>query len=244
MVSVDWVPWMTEPSTPATSPLASMPCILLDRGKVFRAGPRGPEPVLARHERPVDLFDVIDGIAAQYRMLYLVDLGALEGHDPQLDYIQEVSRDIGLWVDAGVRTAEQAIDVIVAGAQKATISGSRIRGPNELRRAWELSANLIFEVEIWDGTMTPVDPLWGTKDPAQLSLDARALGPTEVILSLRGVNPDWELAARIAHGGPTWIAGSVSVADAPKIVGAGAAGAIYPLGNELRAWADAADGPH
>lgn len=186
----------------------------------------------------MDLFDVIDGMAAKYRMLYLVDMGALEGHDPQLDYIQEVSRDIGLWVDAGVRTAEQAIDVIVAGAQKATLSSARIRGPGELRRAWDLSPNLLFEVEIWDGELTPVDPGWETRDPASLAAAVRTLGPTDIVLSFRGANPDWALASTISHGGPTWIAGSIGPEDAGRIADAGAAGAIFPLGDELVAWAE------
>jgi hypothetical protein len=176
-------------------------------------------------------------------MLYLVDLGALEGHDPQLDYIQEVSRDIGLWVDAGVRTAEQAIDVIVAGAQKATLSSARIRGPAELKRAWELSTNLVFEVEIWDGAMTPVDPRWETRDPPTLAAAARSLGPPEVILSFRGADPDWNLASTVSRGGPTWLAGSIAPADASKIAACGAAGAIYPLGDDLVRWADEADQP-
>jgi hypothetical protein len=220
-----------------------MPCLLLDRGKVYRAGPRGPVPIFDRRERPIDLFDVIDGLSAQHRMLYLVDLGALEGHDPQLDYIQEVSRDIGLWVDAGVRTAEQAIDVIVAGAQKATLSSARIRGPAELKRAWELSTNLVFEVEIWDGAMTPVDPRWETRDPPTLAAAARSLGPPEVILSFRGADPDWNLASTVSRGGPTWLAGSIAPADASKIAACGAAGAIYPLGDDLVRWADEADQP-
>lgn len=216
-----------------------MPALLFERGDVFRAGPQGPEPILDRRGRHVDLLDVIDGLAARHRTVYLVDLGALEGSDPQLDYIQEVSRDVQLWVDAGVRDAEQAMDVIVAGAQKAVLSSARVRGPRELRRAWDLTTNLAFEVEIWEGEMTPVDPEWGTTDPAQLAAAARSLGPREMILSFRGARRDWSLLSSISSHGSTWVAGSVEPADAFEIARSGAAGVIYPLGDELISQADA-----
>ena len=233
---------MSTPIGSWPASLQAIPCLLLEHGKVLRAGPQGPAPLLDDRGRSVDLFDVIDGLAAQHRTLYLVDLAGIDGHDPQLDYIQEVSRDVSLWVDAGVRNAEQAIDVIVAGAEKATISGSRIEGPRELRHAWELSQNLLFEVEIWDGKMTPVDRAWGTTVPAALAAQVREVGPPEIVVSFRGTSPDWTLSTSIAASGPTWIAGSVAPADADAVAASGARGAIYPLGDELMGWLRSEEG--
>lgn len=233
---------MAETPLAPANPLTSMPCILLDRGQILAPGPEGPVNVFDDRGRAIDLFDVIGGLAAQYPLAYLVDLGALAGHDPQLDYIQEASRDIRLWVDAGVRNADQAIDVIVAGAERATLSSARFRGPAELKRAWELSPNLIFEIEIWDGQMTAVDPRWETTDPKALSSTVRSLGPTDIILSFRGSGRDWSLASEVSRGGPTWLAGGIGPADALSISSSGATGAIYPLGDELVRWAKEAEG--
>lgn len=236
-------PRMSSGPSSQTSGVTAIPCLLLDRGKVLRATERGPVPAIDARGRAIELFDVIDGLSAQHRTLYLVDLAAIEGHDPQLDYIQEISRDVALWVDAGVRTAEQAIDVIVAGAQKATLSAARLWGPQELRRAWELSTNLIFELEIWDGQMTPVDPGWATDDPIALARAARSLGPTDLVLSFRGADPDWTLASSLSQAGPTWVSASLAPSDAPRIAACGAAGMIYPLGDELLRWAAEPNGP-
>jgi Histidine biosynthesis protein len=212
---------------------ALMPCILLRKGRVCRPGPDGPIPSRTGGGVDVDIFDVLDALAPQYRSVYLVDLDGIERNDPQLEYIQEVSRDTTLWVDAGVRTADGAIDILVAGAERAVLSSSYLRGPRELKRAWKLSTDLVFEVELSDGIPSPADPAWGAVDALALAASARAAGPDTVILSPRGADPSWELVTSVAAHGPTWVDGTFTRAEIRSLAAANAAGGIFHIEDVL-----------
>jgi len=146
-----------------------MPCLLLRKGQVCVPGPDGPVTARSADGSPYDPFDVVDHLTEQYPMIYLVDLDGLERGDPQLDYLQEIAREASLWVDGGVRTAEQAIDILITGARRAVLSSAYLRGPRQLKRAWRLSTELVFEMEIdATGRLVLADPGWGTENPEEL----------------------------------------------------------------------------
>ncbi len=185
--------------------------------------------VRSREGPPLDPFDVIDRLRPEYDRVYLVDLDGIERGNPQLEYIQELSRDIDLWVDAGVPTADAAIDILVAGAQRAVLSNAHLRRPVELRRAWRLSTDWVFEVEMVDGQVQNAGPAWESSDARSLAQAARTVGLTDVVLSPREQDPDWSLVRRLCAGGPTWVNGSFTAAEAPRLREAGAAGGIFHL---------------
>jgi imidazole glycerol phosphate synthase subunit HisF len=214
--------------TPAGAPTL-VPCLLLRKGAICLPGPEGPVQVRRKSGSEFDIFDVIDRLSPTYPLLYLADLDGLEDNNPQLDYVQELSRDMPLWVDSGVRKADQAIDVLVAGAQKAVLSSAYLRGPKELRRAWKLSTELVFEVETVEGRLGTVDPGWGTSDPLEIVRTAREVGVDSVVVSPRETEPDWSLVRALAAGGPTWVDGSFAPTDAPQLVAVGAAGGIFHI---------------
>jgi hypothetical protein len=210
-----------------------MPCVLLRRGRVCVPGADGPVVAHRVDGTDYDVFDVLDTLAPDYPTVYLADLDGLERNDPQLEYIQEISRETTLWVDAGVRTADSAIDILVAGADRAVLSSSYLRGPRELKRAWRLSTELVFEIELADGGVAPVDPAWGATGALDLASLARAAGPDTLILSPRGEDPDWHLIWEVAAGGPTWVDGSFARSDARRLIEANAAGGIFHIDDIL-----------
>jgi hypothetical protein len=210
-----------------------IPGLLLRRGRICLPGPDGPVPARRSSGGEFDIFDVIDALSPKYPALYLVDLDGLERNDPQLEYVQELSRDMPLWVDSGVRQAEQAIDVIVAGAQKAVLSSAFLASPRELRRAWRLSTELLFEIETVDGRTDPIDPSWGSTDPLAVAQTAREVGLSTVIVSARGEDPDWSLVAQLAAHGPTWVDGAFAPGDLSRAAEARAEGGIFHLNEVL-----------
>jgi len=223
-------------SGPPVSGPALVPCLMLKAGEVYLPGPEGPLPARTPGGSMFDPFDVIDRLSPTYSMLYLVDLDGIDRGDPQLDYVQELSRDMALWVDAGVRTADQAIDVLVAGARRAVLSSAYLRGPRQLSRAWKLSTELAFEAEMHGSRLGPLAGEWGTEDPVELIQKVRALGPDHVILSPRETDPDWGIVRSVAAGGPTWIDGSFAARDAPRLSENGATGGIFHLDELLAHW--------
>jgi hypothetical protein len=217
------------PSGPLTSGPALVPCMLLRAGAVCRPGPDGPVTARTATGTTIDPFDVVDRLSPEYSMLYVVDLDGIERGDPQLDYLQELARDMTLWVDAGVRTADQAIDVLITGARRAVLSSAYLRGPRQLARAWRLSTELVFELEMAGTTLAPADDRWGTTDPTELARVVREAGPDHLIVSPRETEPDWNLVAALASAGPTWVDGSFSPTEAPKLTESGAAGGIFHI---------------
>jgi hypothetical protein len=231
---------VTNPSatgSPASSETAKgalalpllVPCLLLRRGQVCLPGPEGPVRVRSRSGKELDPFDVIDRLRPDYTRLYLVDLDGIERGNPQLEYMQELSRDMELWVDAGVTTADSAIDILVAGAQRAVLSSSYLRSPVELRRAWKLSTDWAFEVELVGGVVQNAAPTWSVTDATSQILAARATGITDVIVSPRQSEPDWGLIRSLASGGPTWVDGTFETTSRAQLAESGAAGGIFHI---------------
>jgi hypothetical protein len=205
-----------------------VPCLMLRAGLVCLPGEEGPVVARDKDDTPLDPFDVLDGLASDYPLIYLVDLTGIERGEPQLDYLQELSRDVSLWIDAGVRNADQAIDVLVTGAQRAVLSSSRLEGPDELRQAWQLSTELVFEVEV-EGGAACAAPGWGTSDPAAVARAGRGSGLDHLVISPRDATPDWALVRALASEGPTWVDGTFARQDLPRLTEAGAAGGIFHL---------------
>ena len=201
-------------------------------------GPEGPVVARDRKGAPVDVFDVTDRLLVDHHRIYVVDLDGIDHDRPQLDYIQELSRDTDLWVDAGVRTAEQSIDVIVAGAQRAVLSTAYLASPKELRKASKLSTELVLEIEWQGGAVVARSPEWQGRPAASIAQEARALGVGDIILSPRGDPVDWRVVTELSRGGPTWANGSFERSEAPALKQSGAVGGIFHIDRELAEWAE------
>jgi len=202
---------------------------MLRDGRVCLPGPDGPVAAKNPAGEFYDPFEVVDRLTEKYSLLYVVDLDGIEQEAAQLDYLQELSRDITLWVDAGVRTADQAIDVLVAGARRAVLSTAYLLGPKELRRAWRLSTQLAFEVELDGPVVSAAHQSWETRDPYELLTTVHEVGLERFVLSTRDGAIDWGLVRKLTPIGPTWIDGSFSPAEAPQLAPAGARGGIFHL---------------
>jgi uncharacterized protein related to proFAR isomerase len=162
-----------------------------------------------------------------YRRIYIVDLEGVQKNEPQLDLWQELSREADLWIDAGVQLGDQSIDILVSGARRAVLSTGRIRNAGELDKAWKLSQELAFEIEISGGKVASTVSAWNGRAPEEVAGVVRAIGPTILILSFRGENVDWELVRRVAAAGPTWVGGSYLFGDLARVQGVGARGGIF-----------------
>lgn len=175
-----------------------------------------------------DPFEVVDRLRRDYPLIYLVDLDGIERSDPQLDYIQEFSRDVALWVDGGVRRADQSIDVIVAGARRAVLSSGLVGGPRELRRAWKLTPELVFEIDLRQGVLQ-ASPEWETTDPIVLARAVHEVGVDHFVVSPRDGDPDWSMVRSLAAVASTWVDGSFLPQDTPRLKETGASGGIFHI---------------
>lgn len=84
--------------------------------------------------------------SSNYETFYVIDINGLLKNRPQINLIQEMSKGKNLWVESGVRLAEDAIDVLMAGAEYAVLN-SVLVGLDELKKICALSQNIMLHVE-------------------------------------------------------------------------------------------------
>jgi uncharacterized protein related to proFAR isomerase len=210
-----------------------MPCLMLRHGEIVIPGESGPVVARTPEGASYDLFQVVDSLTERFGRVYVVDLDGVEDGDPQLDYLQEIARDTEIWLDAGARTADEAIDALVTGASRAVLSTSTLRSSEELGRAWTLSQELAMELELRGGRVVAADAAWAGRAPEEVAREVREVGPSYLILSPRDGAIDWEMVRSVARGGPTWVGGIFQMDDADRLGWSGAAGGIFHLGGDL-----------
>src|SRR5579863_10363715 len=212
--------------TPMQAPPRMVAALMIRRGQAVTPGPDGPQVLLDEHGRPADVLDLGDRLIAEHGRLYVIDLDGIDRDSPQLYYLQEMSRDGELWVDAGVHSADQAIDVLVAGASRAVLSSSALDSFEEVGRAWALSQDVVIELD----ASSPAPDLrlarWGVL-PEVAAGQVRAAGPQEIVLRFPHQSPLWDRFGQIAAAGPTWAAGPVEATDLGRIRAAHGSGGIF-----------------
>lgn len=220
-----------------TSPLAKsrasvgtpvlVPNLYLDSGRVVELVSDRFEPVLDDAGKNVDPFEVADRLAAKYQRFCVVDLEGLRRNRAQLEYLQELSRSGELWVDAGVRTGDQVIDVLVTGARRAILSTGYLLSPKELRRAWRLSTEVLFAVETEGNVVRPRGNDWDGQPAAEAVANARSVGIVDVILRSHGSPTDWPLIRQLAEGGILWVDGVGESTLRSRLPSSGAVGGFF-----------------
>lgn len=83
---------------------------------------------------------------------YIADLDAIAGRPPDLT-VYKMLRTLGfrLWVDAGLRDADTAADLLGAGVEKLVFGLETLCGPDALRQAVEqYAARVVFSLDLKD----------------------------------------------------------------------------------------------
>lgn len=139
----------------------------------------------------------------------VVDLDGLARNKADLDTLRKMGEKGNLWADAGSRFATDAMDVLVAGAERATLRWSRLADEAELREAHEMSDALLLGLEYEGGAF--VEGRMGREDRAialarELSLAVVALDSARPA----GAGFDRSLASRLQSSGlERWFLGGV-----------------------------------
>jgi len=196
--------------------------------------------VRLRRRRLVDAEDHVleqDPVAAvrarapRGRIAYVIDQEGLGRNKADLDTLRKIADKSSVWVDAGSRFATDAMDLLVAGAERVTLRWSALADEEELREAAEVSEpdRLILGLEM-DGGLVGNDHIPGGED--RLLALARELGLGLIVLDLaragRSDGLDRALAARFRDTGvPRWFAGGVRAdGDPADLEGMGYRGCV------------------
>jgi phosphoribosylformimino-5-aminoimidazole carboxamide ribonucleotide (ProFAR) isomerase len=120
-------------------------------------------------------------LSDSFEKLYVADDDGIVRNKPQLDVAQEICEEIPTLYEGGVRFANNVIDVLITGAEKAVIGTATLANLEELRGAFKLSENITFKVDYRDGIVS-FDPAIAGRAFLDLIRDVREVGISDMIV--------------------------------------------------------------
>ena len=122
-----------------------------------------------------------------FRELYLADLDAIEHGFPDLEIYRRLQGDgFRLWIDAGIRRADDAImsSLIEQGGTAIVVGLESVEGPGELERIVERvgADRAVFSLDLKHGKPLGGASSWQTDDPWQIAERALTVGVRRLIV--------------------------------------------------------------
>ncbi len=168
--------------------------------------------------------------------------------------------DLDLWVDCGIRTADELASVINSGVRVVIAGLETVRGLSALREIIDAAGpdRLAFSLDLRDGKpLVETRPDWGTDDPIRLAEAAVEFGVKRLILldlahvgrgtgtgtlpllrSLRGSHPHVEIVAGGGISGPDDLRNLRDAGAAAALVGSALHDGRLGAESIARAWPD------
>ncbi|QDV33691.1 1-(5-phosphoribosyl)-5-[(5-phosphoribosylamino)methylideneamino] imidazole-4-carboxamide isomerase [Tautonia plasticadhaerens] len=154
-----------------------------DRYGLIRGAPEGCNPLAwARRFRDLLHASGVPGAPA----LYVADLDAIEGQPPHLELFSEIAgQGVSPWVDAGVRTPDDAPNLLASGVEVIVVGLETVAGPGALAAIVEGAGpdRVCFGLDLHRGRpLVETLDAWGTADPLELCRRAVDLGARTVMV--------------------------------------------------------------
>ncbi len=184
--------------------------------------------------RPLDPPLFAEQVLKQYPRILVVDLNGIEFNRPQVDLVQQLGALGEIWVDAGIRYAESAIDILVAGASAVVLCTKNIAGVDQLAAAVELSDSVYLGID-WDGALVGEDVQFRDMSPRSLVDIASNLKFPKIFFTDLGRSSkrrplEAAMIRELAAGPiPLYVGGGVVEADLDELGKLGAAGALLSV---------------
>lgn len=177
-----------------------------------------------------DLREIGRRFSRQHDAVYLVDLDGLRKNKPDLSLLQELGGRVHTWADAGSRTQQDVMDLIIAGAEQVTIRHHTADGPEVVEEAVRLSENVALGMEFRDQKLVE-NRSWAASPDDLRDLAERLRIPLVVVDHGRAgtrQGVDRSVAWHARHHGPgAYFAGGISSQqDVGKLEDMGYRGAL------------------
>ncbi len=101
-----------------------------------------------------EMSEYVSKLSDKFKMVYVADLDGLNKNRPQLDIVQEISEEMPTMYEGGVRRANNVIDMLITGAEKAVVGTATLLHFEDLRVAFKLSENITFKADFRDGIVS------------------------------------------------------------------------------------------
>lgn len=167
-----------------------LPVLDLLGGRVVRgvAGRREEyRPVVSRLTASADPLDVAHAFHEHFgfSLLYVADLEAIAGHAPTFSvYRQLQDEGFRLWVDAGIRRAEDAAPLGEANVHGIIAGLETLAGPETLQQLLDHfgAEKIIFSLDLKNGVALHSSHSWQTSDVLAIAAEAISLGVKKIII--------------------------------------------------------------
>mgnify|MGYP001211975773 CR=1 FL=1 len=184
--------------------------------------------------KPLDPVLFAEQVLKQYPRILVVDINGIGSNRPQLELIQAIAELGEVWVDAGIRFAESAIDVLVAGASGVILGTKSVAGVDQLAAAIELSDSVFFGID-YNGAVIGDDEQLRHMSPKSLmdiasNMKFPKLFFTDLARSSREKPFEAAIIRELAAGPiPLYVGGGVQESDLEELGRLGAAGALLSV---------------
>jgi phosphoribosylformimino-5-aminoimidazole carboxamide ribonucleotide (ProFAR) isomerase len=186
------------------SEIEVLPRILIHDREAVYEGKDGLVPM-----NNVDSHGAIDKLLADFEKVLIVDMNGVHNNRPKLDFIRDYEKK-SIWVDGGARKADNAIDLFIAGAERVVLRTETLVSMEELRKAHDLSDQLVFELDLTDGRTVNGLPDFQGRRPEDLLKEVAQIGVRSCIYLdesgsvpspsiLHGLPDDFELYVGLLH---------------------------------------------
>ena len=163
--------------------------------------------------------------------IFILDIDGIETNKPDLNLMVKLSAHKEVWVDAGSQTAGDAADVLISGAARVVMGTKTMRDFEQLAEAVDLSANIIFSLDLDNGMVA------ASKTIAAMGADSllEEVGKLEIDCGMLfdlggnrdGRTPDIDAMKKIADRfSRSYVAGHIQKADIEHLENVGLTGAI------------------
>jgi len=160
----------------------TIPAINLFKGIPVIKGTEGYEPLEDKDGNKMDIHELIDELKERFNRILITDINGINRDKPQLELSRELSTKMKLWIDAGSRTRDGAIDILVAGAERVVLGTKTLIDLGELEKALELSENVVLDIDYDDGIVSPRKTI-REMSPLSLVEEVKRIGVEEIIFT-------------------------------------------------------------
>jgi uncharacterized protein related to proFAR isomerase len=120
-------------------------------------------------------------LSDKFEKVYVADRDGISRNRPQLDVVQGICDELPTLYEGGVRFAQNVIDMLITGAERAVVGTATLVSLNDLRGAFKLSDNITLKVDFRDGIVS-FDPSIAGRDFLALAQEVRAIGVVDMIV--------------------------------------------------------------
>jgi uncharacterized protein related to proFAR isomerase len=177
--------------------------------------------------------EVLERLGRDFERVLIVDIDALEGREPQLALVQDLSDGSAeLWLDTGAQCAGDLVHPFVAGATTVVVGTKSMRCLDAYGQIYKVSGDVVPSLDFRDGKL-----IWAGEEAPELKdlmSHLKELGFSRVVVADLGRKAggplrEGPIREAVQMGFEVLVAGGIADADLPALEALGAKGAILDL---------------